>query len=169
MARLTGYLDGTVVTNLQTQFRQWRSRIESPTDGLGLIIAEGLGLTQSQRNEGWIVYDYDTSLTDGTIQILERRGLLGRLRTNMEDAAVDQYVTASVCSLATFAAETGNQGALAVGSSSAESHCPTGTIHITCVDEQVSKPKLSVEIGLTTPLPDGTTSIRGTNQLTTRS
>lgn len=141
--------------------------IEDREQGLAKIIMEDLGLSESDLGTSeFIDYVYDSSLTDGTIAIKERRGILGALRRDMELAAIGQYVTANAVGFGAFTALAANVGTLAVTSMTGESHCPAGTLYFECVDDTVDAPKLAVNLIQTVEAWDGRTFLAGDNRLT---
>ena len=162
-AIVNGFLDGGEVPNLESRFRSLRAAIENQAEGLGHILAQDLDANEDDLSSAFIDYLYDPDLTDGTITILRRTGLLGALRRDMELAAISQYVTPNVITIGALTAAAGNVGTLTATSASAEGHCPTGTLTIECVNERVSTTEFSASIEITVPFPDGTKIITGDN------
>ncbi len=155
------HLDGAALTNIRSAWTAYRSLLEAATGFLDMI-ADDLGASQEDRAAGAIRYLYD--VVDGVVSINERRGKLGALYRDMLDQS--ESVKANVVTFGSLTAGPDNRGLLTATSESALSHCPTGTLVLEVVSDNVDNPTLRASVELTNPLPDGTARIVGDNLVT---
>lgn len=152
-------------STFQSLFRSYRNQISSGGDLFG-IIAVGLGLGSADFRSQPILYQYDQTLTDGTINIVGTLGVLGLLNNDM--ILNGQYVTPCTVTPGSLIAQSGNRGLLSLTSLTALSQVPTGTYWIVCTNETVGACTFQVtqKLSLTAPLPDGINVIFADNALT---
>lgn len=163
LTALTNYFDARDVQAKIASYVTLRAAIEDSTSGLGLILKEDLNAPASDVASAWIDYAYDTSLTTGQIAILERTGLFGLLRRQMELDA--QFVEPHDVEFDPLVAYEDNVGELVEFDESAESHTPSGVVVLECTDDTVDNPRFRVSIDLDRPLPDGREILNGDNDL----
>ncbi len=164
LTALVAFMDGSEVPALQGIFTNWKSKLSNLQDGVFKLLAEDLGLSTDEVAFGSVTYQYDDALTDGTIAILKRRGVLGALYHQM--LTDGRYVVGPAVGFGTFTAQNGNQGLLSVSSMTGRGHCLAGTLRFECDDQTVDAPKLKVTLTLDVPLPDGRTVLEADNRLT---
>lgn len=151
---ISSYLDDTDVGAFISRFTGFRDKIESTEEGFFKILAEDMGINSEEKAFGAISYQYDEQLTDGTVAIKKRRGVLGTFWHKM--VADGYYVVANVVTFGTFTAENGNGGTVAVTSMSCLGHTKTGTLRFECIDDTVDAPLFQVSVVFDKPLGDGT-------------
>jgi len=117
--------------------------------GLAYMWMKDLGIAGNKIPTAIADYAYDESLTDGTVAILHRLGIIGAVRGDMELAANDQYITANGVTFGTFTAESGNQGTLAVTTMTGESHVPSCTMRLRCTNNSATRPEFEVWMSMT--------------------
>jgi hypothetical protein len=142
-------------------WKDHRSLIESEDGFFGLLMND---LSASDEKDAGGAIDYEYEDIDGAITIIARNGIWGALRREM--LADGYYVTPNVITVGAIAAKSGNRGTLAKTSLTGESHCLTGTLVVTVVNESVTAPKLKIVNVLTTSTLDGETSLEADNYLT---
>lgn len=152
-------------TDMRTKFAQYRSQVEGSLDLFG-VIANGLALSQNQITPGPISYEYDGSLTDGTILLVNRNGVLGNLHKDM--LAQGQYVAGNTMTPGAFTAVNGNRGLINATTMSYLSQMPTGTLVFECVQATVEACRIAVfhECPVDSPRPDGTRVRNAVNVIT---
>jgi hypothetical protein len=153
------------VSTFQSLFKSYRNQISSGGDLFG-IIAVGLGLGSADFRSQPILYQYDQTLTDGTINIVGTLGVLGLLNTDM--ILNGQYVTPCTMTPGSLTAISGNRGLINLTSLTALSQVPTGTYWFVCTNEIVNACTFQVteKLPLTVPLADGINVIFADNPLT---
>jgi hypothetical protein len=159
------FFDDVLALALRDVWRQYRGQVESPDDFFG-VVANGLALGDKDIAEGSIGYEYDQTLTDGTILLANRVGVLGNLHKDM--LAQGQYVDPCTMTPGSFTAISGNRGLLSAITMTYLSQMPTGTLIFECVDETVDVCRFALrhEAPLDNPLPDGEDLIEAVNAIT---
>lgn len=142
-------------TDMRTKFAQYRAQVESAKDLFG-VIANGLALSANLITPGPVSYEYDGALTDGTILLVNRNGVLGNLHKDM--LAQGQYVDANTMTPGAFTAVNGNRGLINATVMSYLSQMPTGVLVFECVQATVEACRIAVfhECPVDSPRPDGT-------------
>lgn len=142
-------------TDMRTKFDQYRAQVESAKDLFG-VIANGLALSANQIEPGAITYEYDGALTDGTILLVNRNGVLGNLHKDM--LTQGQWAAANTMTPGAFTAVNGNRGLINVTTMGYLSQMPTGTLVFECVQATVDSCRIAVfhECPIESPRPDGT-------------
>lgn len=141
--------------DMRANFTRYRAQLESPLDIFG-VVANGLSLSQNALAPGPISYEYDGALTDGTILLVNRNGVLGNLHKDM--LTQGEYVDELTITPGSFTAVNGNRGSIAVTTMDYLSQMPTGTLVFECVQATVEACRIAVfmERPIDSPWPDGT-------------
>lgn len=159
---MSAYYRDTFGAAISAEFQRNRDLIESD-DGLFGILKADMSASDEKDAGGAIDYDYED--VSGAISIIARNGIWGALRREM--LADGYYVTGNTITVGSITAKSGNRGLLTKTSMTAESHCLTGTLVVTVVDENVTAPKLKLVNVLPLPLVDGSgDTIEADNDLT---
>lgn len=154
------YFDNQLENAVAAQWTAHRSVLSSGDNLFGILRVD-LPASAELEESGAIDYDYED--VNGVISIVARNGVLGALRKDM--LTNTQHVLANGISFGSFTADNGNRGALTATSMTGLSHTLTGTLVFEVTNESVTAPKLSVQLQLTPPLPDGTITVDGDNEL----
>lgn len=142
-------------TDMRTKFIEYRAQVEKAKDLFG-VIANGLALSANVITPGAISYEYDGALTDGTILLVNRNGVLGNLHKDM--LAQGNYIDPNVMTPGAFTAVNGNRGLINATTMSYLSQMPTGVLVFECVQATVEACRIAVfhECPIDSPRPDGT-------------
>lgn len=101
---------------------------------------------------GAIQYDYDPDLTDGTQEILNRRGRWGALRKKME--ADLQVIVGNGIAFGSLTPNSSNTGSISLVGIYGEDHCLSGELTIICTDDTVDAQQFSLQNVMTKKLAD---------------
>lgn len=146
---------------------RWRSHIDQIQSSKGFfgILERDLAASDAKDAGGAIEYTHED--TDGQIDITQKTGLWPALAEDMIDNK--RHLLASTITVGSLTADSTNRGSLSKVTASCFQHIlrgkASGTLILRCVDEDAGAPKLSVQVQLSTSLPDGTLLIPGTEDL----
>jgi hypothetical protein len=156
-------LENTVSPTVASMHSSQRSAFE--TSFFPVLDVE-LSTSDEDKSAGAISYVYDSSLTNGQISILARKGRFGALRAKM--LADSQTIQAPNLTYSALASAATNLGVLNSATSSivGSDHTLSGIANFEVTDDTVDAPQFTVTYFLTKALPDGTTKITGDNALT---
>lgn len=146
----------TMGPGFQGLYTAYRDILEAKDGLYGVIAAEIAAITKEDIEAGAIAYEYLD--TDGAITIKNRKGSLGGLWRQMTTDG--NYVEPNVVTPGGLTAQGGNVGLLtgtALTAAQFYGNCPSGVITVKCVDQQVARPKFSVQhkIDMASILGDG--------------
>jgi hypothetical protein len=143
--------------------RLLKSEIDVFLAKFGKMVFDDESASKEDRSVATIKYFYDD--VDGAISISERRGLWGVLYRAMQRDS--ESVLKSTAAVGSITVVTGSRGILAKGVGTALSNAEPGTLRVTVVSDNVTKPILKAVLEFTDPWWDGTTELAFDNQFTT--
>lgn len=151
-ANIVNRLDEVDLPLLQSNIRSARDEMifgrTVKTPGLAYLWLKALGLQGRAAPTVSTEYIYDDLLTDGTVAILHRRGIIGVVREDMELAANDQRITANGVTFGSFTPKQNNVGLLTLTTMTGESYVPSSTFNLVCANNSATRPEFNVSIAL---------------------
>lgn len=170
----TSHYDGSMLPNLRSLFRNYRSVIQSQAGWSG-VLAREINLSDADKAVlNYVLYRYE-NINLGQIGLTDRQGALGALYKQMIlDSQVVVSNSVAGGSLTATGTTRGVLDSTLVSASQFLSNCHTGILTFRCVNESTTAPQLQVTLtiapnsGTTLPngLPDGSTVVTAENLLT---
>ena len=151
-ANIVNRLDDVDLPLLQSNIRSARdSMIFGRTvtnPGLAYLWLKALGLQGKLAPTTGVEYIFDESFTDGTVAILQRKGIIGEVRNDMELTVNSQRITANGVTFGAFTPKQNNVGLLTLTTMTGESHVPSSTFNLICNNNSATRPEFDVSIAL---------------------
>lgn len=169
------HYDTSMLPNLRSVFRNYRSVIQSQAGWSG-VLAKEINMRDADKAVlNYVLYGYE-NINLGEINVIDRRGPLGALHKQMQtdgQVIVSNYVQSGT--LTAVGVVRGELSESLVDQDVFLSNCHTGVLSFRCVNESTTAPQMQVTntiapnsaaAALSIGLPDGTTLINGENLLT---
>jgi hypothetical protein len=130
-------------------------------------ISEVMGLSAGVVGEPPIIYEYNQTLlgSTGEVRITRRGGIWGAIYTDM--VLNGRTITGPAITIGAITGQSTNIGQLTEpGVGGSYMNLMPGRLEFHCVDDTVGRTRLTCDLVLDEPLPDGTTTIPADNQAT---